>query len=138
MTHEHPEQPAVSSEAQSLPKGVHLVGSVPLSSAEEVFRTASSILGERLRRIPDGETGIRRSWISWQFQLFASHPIFEMVAPPPNTYIPLSRLNFRSARTPGAITFEQLGYADAAGPRSRRKRATRIVVKQPPLEAWEA
>ena len=44
MTHEHPDQPAVSSGAQSLPKGVHLVGSVPLSSAEEVFRTTSSIL----------------------------------------------------------------------------------------------
>jgi len=41
----------------SQPRGVHLVGSIPLASAEEVFRTGSSILGERLRRIPDGETG---------------------------------------------------------------------------------
>jgi len=114
MTNEHPDQPAVSSGAQSLPKGVHLVGSVPLSSAEDVFRTTSSILGERLRRVPDGETGIRSGWIGWQFQLFASNPIFEMVAPPPNTYVPRSRLKLRSPRTPGAITFEQLGYADAA------------------------
>ncbi len=114
MTNQHPDQPTVSSEAHSLPKGVHLVGSIPLSSAEEVFRTTSSILGGRLRRIPDGETGVRGGWIGWQFQLFASNPMFEMVAPPPNTYVPRSRLKLRSPRTPGAITFEQLGYADAA------------------------
>jgi hypothetical protein len=47
------------------PEGVHLVGSVPLSSAEEVFRTASAILGDRLRRLSDGETGVRTNWIGW-------------------------------------------------------------------------
>jgi hypothetical protein len=114
MTHEHSDQPTISSVARSLPKGVHLVGSIPLSSSEEVFRTASSILGERLRRIPDGETGIRSGWIGWQFQLFASNPSFEMVEPPPNAYVPRSRFKLRSSRTPGAITFEQLGYAGAA------------------------
>ena len=114
MTNEHPDQPAVSSGAHSPPKGVHLVGSIPLNSAEEVFRTTSTILGERLRRIPDGETGIRSGWIGWQFQLFASNPMFEMVAPQPNAYVPRSRFKLRSPRTPGAITFEQLGYADAA------------------------
>jgi hypothetical protein len=112
MTHENPDQPTVSSRAHSLPKGVHLVGSVPLSSGEEVFRTAGSILGGRLRRIPDSETGIRSGWIGWQFQLFASNLIFEMVTPPPNAYVPRSRLKLRSPRTSGAITFEQLGYAD--------------------------
>jgi hypothetical protein len=114
MTHEHPDYPTGSSGAHSLPKGVHLVGSVPLSSAEEVFRTTSSILGGRLRRIPDGETGIRSGWIGWQFQLFAGNPMFEVVAPPPNTYVPRSRLKLRSPRTAGTITFEELGYADAA------------------------
>ena len=114
MTHEHSDQPTVSSGAHSLPKGVHLVGSVPLSSAEEVFRTTSSILGGRLRRIPDGETGIRSGWIGWQFQLFASNPMFEVVAPPPETYVPRSRLKLRSPRRPATIAFEQLGYADAA------------------------
>ena len=38
------------------PRGVHLVGSIPLGNAEEVFRTASAILGDRLRRIPDQPT----------------------------------------------------------------------------------
>jgi hypothetical protein len=114
MTNEHPDQQSVSSGAHNLPKGVHLVGSVPLNSAEEVFRTSSSILGERLRRIPDGETGIRSGWIGWQKQLFADNPIFEMVEPQPNAYVPRARLKLRSPRTPGAITFERLGYADAA------------------------
>ena len=114
MTNEHPDQPTGPSGPHSLPKGVHLVGSVPLSSAEEVFRTTSSILGGRLRRIPDGETGIRSNWIGWQKQLFAGNPIFEVVAPPPNTYVQASRLKLRSPRTAGTITFEQLGYANAA------------------------
>jgi len=46
---------------------VHLVGSVPLQNAEEVFRTASSVLGNRLPRIPDGETGNRLQWIMYQY-----------------------------------------------------------------------
>jgi hypothetical protein len=114
MTNEYPDQPAPSSGAHRLPKGVHLVGSVPLGSAEEVFRTTSSLLGEQLRRLPDGETGIRSGWIGWQFQVFASNPLFEMVAPPPNTYGARARIKLRSPRTPDALTFEQLGYADAA------------------------
>src|SRR5262245_54669475 len=42
-----------------LPFGAHLVGSVPLASAEEVFRTLGRDLGDRVRRLPDGETGPR-------------------------------------------------------------------------------
>ncbi|MDA8372480.1 MAG: hypothetical protein M0026_21770 [Nocardiopsaceae bacterium] len=45
------------------PIGAHLVGTVPLESAEEVFRTASNLLGGNLKRIPDGETGARKDWI---------------------------------------------------------------------------
>jgi hypothetical protein len=44
---------------RSLALGVHLVGSVPLESAEVVFRTVGAEIGDRLRRIPDGETGPR-------------------------------------------------------------------------------
>ena len=36
---------------------IHLVGSVPMSDAEEVFLKTSSALGDKLPRIPDGETG---------------------------------------------------------------------------------
>ena len=102
--------PQMSSSAQGQPQGVHLVGSVPLSNAEEVFRTASSILGNRLRRIPDGETGERKNWIGWQFRFLADNSHLETVPPDPHDYVPRPRFKLRSSD----LRFDQLGYADAA------------------------
>jgi hypothetical protein len=96
------------------PQGVHLVGSLPLQSAEEVFSTASSILGERLRRVPDGETGERLGWIGWQFQVLAEHPAFEVIPPDPNSYPPLPKVKLRSEVSADDLTFNKLGYAEAA------------------------
>lgn len=45
-------------------RNVHLVGSVPLANAHDVFVTVSAALGPRLLRIPDGETGERIDWIA--------------------------------------------------------------------------
>ena len=59
------------------PTRVHLVGSVPLASAEEVFATVSRLLGTRAARIPDGETGERSNWISWQLPLLEANPNLE-------------------------------------------------------------
>jgi hypothetical protein len=42
-------------------RGVHLVGSVSLSSAEEVFREIVRRMGSDITRLPDGETGERRT-----------------------------------------------------------------------------
>ena len=66
---------------------MHLVGSVPLGGAEEVFRRVAGVLGDRLRRIPDGETGPRSDWIGWQYPVFSSQPQFEPACParPPPT-----------------------------------------------------
>jgi hypothetical protein len=94
--------------------GVHLVGSVPLQSAEGVFRTASRILGGRLRRLPDGETGVRRNWIGWQFAVFQNHPDFEIAPVPPNEYAPSPRFKLRDSVSAATLTFDNLGYADAA------------------------
>jgi hypothetical protein len=52
--------------AQSVASGAHLVGSVPLASSEAVFRAIAAEIGDRVRRIPDGETGPRSDWIVWQ------------------------------------------------------------------------
>src|SRR2546428_276832 len=49
--------------------GAHLVGSVPLASAEAVFQAVAGAIGDRLRRIPDGETGPRADWIVWELQV---------------------------------------------------------------------
>jgi hypothetical protein len=103
-----------TSATQHLPRGVHLVGSVPLRDAEDVFRAATSILGGRLRRIPDGETGERINWIGWQARFIGSNPHFEMMPPNPTDYAPLPHFKLRSPLSSSEITFEQLGYADAA------------------------
>jgi hypothetical protein len=57
--------------------GVHLVGSVPMANAEQVFETVSAALGGRIKRIPDGETGERSDWITWLEPVFADNPAFQ-------------------------------------------------------------
>ncbi len=54
------------------PTGVLLVGSVPFSSAEEVFIKSVQSLAGRLQSIPDGETGIRENFTLWQSFVFPS------------------------------------------------------------------
>ena len=55
----------------------HLVGSVPLTDSETVFRTVCAELGPHLRRIPDGETGERIRWIWFQREMLWNHPDME-------------------------------------------------------------
>jgi hypothetical protein len=59
------------------PRGVHLVGSVPLPNAEHVFRATSTILGQHVRRVPDGETGERTNWAAFQLPMLARNPAFQ-------------------------------------------------------------
>ncbi len=92
---------------------VHLVGSVPLPTVDAVFRAVCGGLGDRLPRVPDGETGSRGDFIGWQADLLLGHPQFE-----PTGEIghynpkPLSRL--RPGVDPAEIRFTDLGYASAA------------------------
>src|SRR5215469_4112594 len=57
---------------------VHLVGSVPLADAEQVFTTVATALGWALKRIPDGETGKRLSWVAWLEPVFTAIPQLEL------------------------------------------------------------
>jgi hypothetical protein len=50
--------------------GCHLVGSVPYSDAESVFRSCTAELPNRLKRIPDGETGDRHYFTLFQQAIF--------------------------------------------------------------------
>ncbi len=95
-------------------RSVHFNGSIPLANAEEVFRVTSSILGERLHRIPDGETGVRTNWIGWQFQVLASNPSLEMIPPDPTIYAALPHFKLRPGASADELVFDRLGYADAA------------------------
>ena len=101
----------------------HLVGSIPLPDTESVFRALSKGLGPHLARMPDGETGIRQSWIRFLQGELAAHPALEVAADlPPFRFvqwdgklvreIPRLRLRKRSASV-SAEGFET-GYADMA------------------------
>ena len=57
-----------------VPTHVHLVGSIGLATVEEVFGTVGPMFGRRLKRIPDGEPGPRRLWVSFQYPLLRSSP----------------------------------------------------------------
>jgi hypothetical protein len=96
------------------PVGAHLVGSVPLNDEREVFSTVSSILGSHVRRIPDGETGVRTNWIGWQLEVLQRNPALELVPPDPTDYVPAPHFRVRAGVAATDIRFDNLGYADAA------------------------
>lgn len=96
---------------------VHLVGSIPMRDATEVFETISARLGPRLLRIPDGETGARSHWLGWLEPVFSEHPAFEKtghVSRPHATSDarPLHRLRDDVAAT--EPSFSDLRIADVA------------------------
>ena len=96
------------------PTKVHLVGSIGLDSVDEVFRTAGSLLGRRLRRVPDGEPGGRRLWISWQYPLLRSLPFLKADTSRPNQTSGFLPLELAEGVDPAAIRFPELGYAREA------------------------
>jgi hypothetical protein len=96
------------------PTKVHLVGSIALDSVEEVFRTAGTVLGRRLRRVPDGEPGGRRLWISWQYPLLRVLPFFKADASRPNQTSGFLPLQLAEGVAPADIRFPELGYAREA------------------------
>jgi SAM-dependent methyltransferase len=100
--------------AEPLARGIHLVGSVPLASAEVVFQTVAAEVGDRLRRIPDGETGPRSDWIVWQLPVFTSQRQLDVVPPAADGWRPLPRVRLAEGVRPEGVAFGALGYADAA------------------------
>lgn len=60
-----------------------LVGSIPLDTAEEVFRLFGSGLGPWLSYLPDGEIGDRRYWVDGlAYRVFNGHPELETIRRP--------------------------------------------------------
>ncbi len=57
---------------------IHIVGSMPLKDSEEVFTTLGSVLGAAVKRMPDGETGERNSWVGWLGRIFGQNPALEL------------------------------------------------------------
>lgn len=99
----------------SSPDKVHLVGSIALDTVEEVYRTVGKVLGRRLRRVPDGELGTRRMWISWQYSVLRGNPLLkvdEEMGLHPRLKFPL--LCLADGVKPADLRFGELGYAREA------------------------
>src|ERR1700756_730298 len=62
---------------------IHFVGSIPLPDAETVFRTLAAATAPHLKRLPDGETGIRKTWIRFLQQVLADNPAIEVAGDVP-------------------------------------------------------
>jgi hypothetical protein len=96
---------------------VHLVGSVPMTDAAEVFASVSAALGSSLKRIPDGETGKRQDWIVWLEPLFAGNPAFELsdeVFKLHATAPARRRYRLKPGVAPRDVRFDDLFYAGIA------------------------
>ena len=98
-------------------RNVHLVGSVPLANAREVFETVSAALGERLKRLPDGETGERGDWITWLEPIFGQNPAFVKSGEFFRVHesgTGRERYALRPGLSPTDVRFGDLFYADVA------------------------
>jgi hypothetical protein len=101
---------------------VHFVGSIPLPDTETVFRTLTAATGPYLLRLPDGETGIRKTWIRFLQDVLADNPAIERATDqPPFRFVQwdgklireITRLRIKPGATPDPATFHT-GYAEMA------------------------
>lgn len=98
-------------------RNIHLVGSVPLANAQEVFETVSAALGPRIKRLPDGETGERGDWITWLEPVFAEHPGFEKSGEMFRVHATgtgRERYRLRPGHRADDVRFDNLFYAEVA------------------------
>ena len=89
---------------------VHFVGSVALDTPEEVFAAIGKHCGPYLKRVPDGEPGGRRLWISWQIPVLRANP---SLAPVGEGLVPLK---LADGVAPEQLHFGELGYYREARP----------------------
>src|ERR1700729_3452656 len=101
---------------------VHFVGSIPLPDTETVFRTLTEAAGPHLLRLPDGETGIRKTWIRFLQDVLAENPAIERADDvPPFKFTQwdgkvireIPRLRLKPGAVPDPATF-RTGYAEMA------------------------
>ena len=94
---------------------VHLVGSVGLEDVDAVFDTAAKTLGPYLARIPDGEPGGRRLWISWQYPLQRANPFLRVdTTNLQKASAGLPKLRLADGIAERDLSFGELGYAREA------------------------
>ncbi|MBV9174269.1 MAG: hypothetical protein JOZ81_29750 [Chloroflexi bacterium] len=89
---------------------VHFVGSVALDSPEDVFAAIGTRCGRYLKRVPDGEPGGRRLWISWQIPVLRANPALTPIG---EGQVPL---RLADGVKPEDVHFGELGYYREARP----------------------
>ncbi len=101
---------------------IHFVGSIPLPDTETVFRTLAEASGRHAVRLPDGETGKRKTWIRFLQDVLADNPAIEYAKDvPPFKFVQwdgkvvreIPRLRLKPGATPDPDGFKT-GYADMA------------------------
>lgn len=93
------------------------MGSVNYDDAETTIRTAAGLLGDRLRRIPDGEVGKRFHWIMFQPDVIGQAEGIERIGEEPIPFpagIDARGLRIAEGVDAAAIALPPLGYAAAA------------------------
>ena len=98
------------------PQGALLVGSVNFPDAESTIRAAAELLGDRLKRIPDGEVGDRFHWIAFQPDVLSATEGLERIGDSP---ILVKNLDVRGLRISDGVdaadlVLPPLGYASSA------------------------
>ena len=104
---------------------IHLCGSIPLADAREVFTTVADRLGSAVKRIPDGETGERLTWIRWQDHVFRDHPQLDAIESEgdyrnPTAFVGNKHMahttwwRIRDGVSPDTLEMRPLGYAECA------------------------
>jgi hypothetical protein len=100
----------------------HFVGSMPLDDAESVFRKIGSDMAGCVHRIPDGETGRRRRWISFIKDILLEHPdmevdptvpVFQFIQFDGKVVFEIDQVRFKEGVDPAKVVFNT-GYADDA------------------------
>lgn len=101
---------------------LHLIGSIPLETTEQVFSALSRELGPFLRCMPDGETGERSRWVYFQGQMLRAHPDMEIdPTVPPFPFVQwdgkvvreIPQVRFKPGVDPNKVAFAT-GYDKAA------------------------
>lgn len=98
-------------------RNIYLVGSAPMRDEADMFETMSGLFGERLRWLPDGETGERLNWVSWLEPVFANCPalfktgeLFKLH----DSAMGFPRYALKPGKSASDVTFGNLFYADIA------------------------
>jgi hypothetical protein len=103
-----------ATEGVQMTRHVHFVGSIGLDSSTDVFDAVGATVKDHVKRCPDGEVGVRRLWISYQWPLLRATAFLEPASDQAIAGTGLCPLKLRAGTPPEVIHFGELNYAREA------------------------